>query len=199
MGEAAGKVFRSAQHVRQARRDDGQRPVPHEIGLRLHLARDIALGGTARVVPRIARVDRLRLHGQVALAQRLRMIVPQRAISVDGGRHHVAPHPARERAHGDGRVQRVVAHLVVHDVERAEAGERVAHRGLVAAVDAHARDPVAERVGRIAARRDGDAMAGAQQALHEQLADITGTTDHQDILGHEVFLSLWARLVALFW
>jgi hypothetical protein len=42
-------------------------------------------------------------------------------------------------------------------------------------------------------------MAGAQQALHEQLADITGTADHQDILGHEVFLSLWARLVALFW
>jgi len=36
-------------------------------------------------------------------------------------------------------------------------------------------------------------MAGAQQPLHEQLADITGTADHQDILGHEVFLSLWAR------
>ena len=199
MREAAGKIFRPAQHVRQARRDEGQRAVAHEIGLRLHLARHIALGRAARVMPGIAGVDPLRLDGQVALAQRLRMVVAEGAISVDRGRHHVAPHLARERAHGDGRIERVVAHLVVDDVERAEMGERVAHRGLVAAVDAHARDPVAERVGRIAARRDGDAMAGAQQALHEQLADITGTTDHQDILGHEVFLSLWARLVALFW
>ena len=111
------------------------------------------------------------------------------AVGVDGGRHHVAPHLPRERAHGDGGVERVVAHLVVHDVERAEMGKRVAHRRLVAPVDAHARDAVAERVGRVAARRDDHAMARAQQSLYEQPPDVTGTADHQNVLGHEVFLT----------
>jgi hypothetical protein len=74
--------------------------------------------------------------------------------------------------------------LVEHDVE-AGVSEGAAHRQFIAAIDAHARDALAEGVGRIAARRDGHTVAGLQEALHQQAADEAGAANHQYVLAHE--------------
>jgi hypothetical protein len=121
----------------------------------------------------------------VVLVQRLPVSGTERAVGVDGRGHDVAFGASGEGAHGDRGVERVVAHLVEHDIPRRLAGKGIAHGGLVAAVDADTRDARAERIGRIAARGDRHAMAGPQQALYQQAADVAGAADHQDILGHD--------------
>ena len=55
----------------------------------------------------------------------------------------------------------------------------------------------AKRVGGVAARGDGDRVAGIHEALHQQLAEIAGAADHQYILVHGI--SLLFRVYFLLW
>jgi hypothetical protein len=186
VGQTAREIFRPAQHVAQARRHQRQRAVAHQVGLGLHLAGHVALGRAARIVPRVIRVDRLCFDPERVFGQRAALalaVEAEHAVGVDGRGHDVAPDLAGKGTHGDRRIERAVAHLVVDDVEGTGLGDG-AHGEFVAAVGADALDAVAEGIGRIAAGGDGDAVAGAQEPLHEQPADETGTADHQDVLGH---------------